>query len=721
MIRSRLTKVGVILPLLAACLFADSLSQAQTTPPGFTRFKHVRTAADDGAPDGLLRIAQTPDGYIWFAGDALYRFDGVSFERIDWPDSAGRRHASPSALMISKRGELWVGLRDTGGVAVYRRGELRDMHMLDPPRGLAAFAETPDGSVWASSMSLDKRLHRLRGSRWERVDETLRLPSGYIMDLVVARSGGLWVALSAENGQSGALAYLSPNATHFQNVPVRFSGRPKIALDPQGVLWASDATGTRMLFDASGMRVRKPVTFPPVPGVTRASMAFDHSGGLWGTTASAGIFRIDNVRPSRGASSGAVYRFGASHGLTSDTTYDPFVDREGNVWIATEGGIDQFRGAAAEQNAIVPADTEHGLALAGARDGSIYIGSRRTLFQVPPNGSAKPILKLRTDEVSMCAARGGGVWVIEPGRTMRLGERPQTSAAYPGGDAKIACAEDNTGRLWLALANGALLWRDGAGWHRAGGLLAKLKIWDLTTTLSGDLVLITPPDIAILRGNRLETVRLSATGIGTPWASMPGTRPGSSDLYVSGSAGLARLRGNQLQQLGEKRFPWITWIRTLQQAPDGHTWLFSRTGVYRVVTAQLEHAFDDPHAPLAYTKFDALDGLASTVQQGGFAGPQSAIGGDGRLWFLNRQGAAFFDPAKLQPNWQPPPVTIRSLTSGNQTWRDPDRVVLSPGTRNVDIAYAGLSFTVPQRVYFRYRLDGVDNGWVNAGARLRTH
>jgi hypothetical protein len=135
------------------------------------------------------------------------------------------------------------------------------------------------------------------------------------------------------------------------------------------------------------------------------------------------------------------------------------------------------------------------------------------------------------------------------------------------------------------------------------------------------------------------------------------------DLFVSGSAGLARMRGHQLRHLDERRFPWITWVRTMQQTADGKSWLFSRTGVYEVATADLDRAFDDPHAPLPVTKFDALDGLASTVQQGGFMGQQSAVGADGRLWFLNRQGAAFFDPAKLQPNRVPPPVTIRSLES----------------------------------------------------------
>jgi ligand-binding sensor domain-containing protein len=496
------------------------------------------------------------------------------------------------------------------------------------------------------------------------VDETLDLPPGYIMDLIPARDGRLWVALSAENGESGTLAFLEPNATRFQTVPVKLSGRPKIALDHSGALWISDATGTRMFLDSSGKRKQPAIGFPPVPGVTRAALAFDRGGGLWGTTGSVGIFYVAN--PAMPAA--PVSRFGAANGLTSDTSYMPFVDREGNVWITTESGIDQFRRAAAQQDPAVPADPEHGVSMARANDGSIYVGSRRTVFRIPANGPAAPVLKLGTDEISMCTARAGGVWIIEPrGQLILLqGTHAQRFPGYPGGEARIACAEDASGRLWLAVASGALLWRDASGWHRAGGALANLKIWDVMRTPAGDLGLVTPPDIAILHGGRLETISLKQAGIGTPWALMAGQ---GQDLFVSGSAGLARMRGHQLRHLDERRFPWITWVRTMQQTADGKSWLFSRTGVYEVATADLDRAFDDPHAPLPVTKFDALDGLASTVQQGGFMGQQSAVGADGRLWFLNRQGAAFFDPAKLQPNRVPPPVTIRSLESSGDMAR----------------------------------------------------
>ncbi|MFT3668938.1 MAG: triple tyrosine motif-containing protein [Pseudoxanthomonas sp.] len=718
MTRSRAASFCLALLLATGSLFNAPLSLAQMSPPGFEAYKHVRAAADDGAPDGLLRIAQTADGYLWFAGDALYRFDGATFEQVDWPEGSEKRHASPSALMAGKDGELWVGLRDSGGVAVYRDGVLRDMHMPDPPRGLAAFAQTPDGTIWTSSLGLDKRLQRLRGSRWERVDEQMKLPPGYLMDLVVARDGGLWVALSAEDGESGTLALLAPGADRFRIMEVRLSGRPKIALDRHGTLWASDASGTRMLFGPDGGPSKAGIVFPPVPGTSRAAFTFDHDGGLWGTTGAVGIFHVADPSSPRGTPAADVRRFGAVNGLSSDISYAPFVDRENNVWIATESGIDQFRRASAIQASAIPADPTQGLAMAKARDGSVYIASQGTLFHVPPGKEPTPIRALRSGDVSMCSAREGGVWLVERDQTLLLdGKQATVTAGYPGGEAMIACVEDGTGRLWLGLASGELQWHDGGGWHSAEGTLGKLNLWDLTTTPTGELALVVPPDVALLQGDRLETIRVAPTRIGTPWAMVAGNLPGSRDVFVSGSAGLARLRGGQLRQLDEKRFRWITWVRTLQQTADGETWLFNRTGVYKVATIDFDRAFDDPRAPLPYTKLDALDGLASTVQHGGFSGAQSVLAGDGRIWFLNRQGAAFLDPRHLPSNKLAPPVTIRSLASGGRTWRDPANLTLAAGTRTLDITYAGLSFTVPQRVRFMYRLEGVDEHWVEAGAR----
>lgn len=692
--------------LLAACLLAPIPLQAQVSPPGFGGLKHVRWGPDEGAPNGVFRITQTRDGYIWLAGDALYRFDGISFERIDWPADAARRRVEPTGLLAGRDGTLWVGLGGNGGVAMYRGGRLVDMHLPAPPASIGPMAQAPDGSIWVASGRFDTQLRRLRGGKWESIGEKLGRPEGAVMGLVIAPDSGVWIALTHQGGNSGALAYLAPGTTRFQLLPDRVSGRPRIALDPSGALWVSDGTGTRMVRDGHGRAPARAIQFPSAPNVRSATLSFDRQGGLWRTTAAIGISYI----PSAAGARATAYPFDAANGLTSDFSYESFVDREGSVWIATETGIDQFRRASATQELAIPADPVHGLALVGASDGSVYIESNDTLFRIAPGGAPRPILKLDGSNLSMCRARAGGIWIVQNARTLHIvGEHIETAPGFPGQGTSTYCAEDGQGRLWVAIFGEPLVWRDVGGWHHATGALAQQRVWDMIATPAGGIAFTGRPDFTTLEGDRL-TLR---KGFGTATMLAAGTR----DIFLSDDRGLVRLRDGKLTRLDQSRFPWLIWLRSLVQTARGETWLVARTGISRVATADLDRAFQDPDAPLPRTLFNSQDGLVSAAQHAGFAGLQSTVAGDGRVWFLNRQGAGYFDPATLKQNALPPPVTIRSLTSGGRSWRDPGSLTLPPGTRALDIAYAGLSLAVPQRVHFRYRLDGVDDGWVDAGTR----
>lgn len=696
--------IASALPLLLVATKAG----AQAPPPGFSAYKHVRWGADEGAPDGINQIVQTADGYLWLAGEYLYRFDGVSFERIDWPAASSVKRASPTGLMVSRTGELWVGLRGNGGVAVYRRGALHDMGMPDPPRTISDLVEAPDGTIWAASSMFDRQLRRLRHGRWESVGDALKLPDGAVMGLVFSPNGTFWVALTHRGGDSGALAYLAPGSSRFQTLPDKLSGRPHVALDPGGTLWVTDTTGTRMVVDAQGSPPARPVRLPATPGIRTASLAFAHDGGIWGTTASVGVFHVPAPLAPFPATN-TPPAFGAINGLTSDFTYNAFVDREGSIWIATEGGIDQFRRAAATQELSITADPIHGLSIAAASDGSVYVSSAQSLFRAAPGGQARRILALPPGDLSMCTARDGGIWIVQSGRLLRVhGDHAAPEPVHAPSQIPTSCAEDRRGRLWVALADQSLVWRDSRGWHTTTGALGQRRVWDLIATASGDLAFTDPPALAMLEGNRLTVMQ----GLGAPMLAA-----GIHDIFTSDSHGLVRIRDGRASRLAERRFPWVASLRGLVQTPRGETWMISRTAISRVATADLDRAFADPNAPLERRLFNAQDGLFSQTQHGGFSGSQVAVGGDGRAWFLNRQGAAWFDPARLARNTLEPPVRVRSLASNGRTWRDPESLILPAGTRALDITYAGLSLAVPQRVRFRYLLEGVDEHWVDAGAR----
>lgn len=696
--------------LLLAALLPSSPAQSQYARLGFGQFTHTRWTADDGAPVGIERIAQTPDGFLWLGTvDGLYRFDGVIFERIAPPAGSPMERAAVRSLMTSRSGELWVGFNQNGGVAVYRNGQLQDMRLPRPEPITSALAETPDGAIWASSET--RRLLRLRHGRWEELQDSLALPDQdgdvRILGLRVTPDGTLWV-LMAKHGTIGLISYLAAGGDRFQPMPGDFGPLVGATVDPQGRLWVSDDKGTRLLGGPGR------IAFPVVPGLSRATLAFDTQGGIWGTSASVGIFHIPDAAKARRTADDGVRRFTAADGLTSNVTFAAFSDREGNVWIATEQGLDQFRPASALVDSTISANLVKGFSMAQAADRTLYISSMQGVFHILPGRPPQRILDYHLDGI--CAAHDEGVWAFTDKQLLRFkAGRWETLPPPPGNDRTGICTEDRFRRLWITLGEeGRLMWRDARGaWHSPGPRALKSDWWDLITTPTGDLTFKTKGNFVRVIGNQQLVRKLSPPDSG----EVAMVSAGISDTFIGTANALLRMRDGKLARIDGSRFPWITELRWLVQTRRGETWLWRRDGMSRVKTSDLDRAFDDPRAPLARTLFDRNDGLTSGPQQVGIRNVQAGVDAEGRVWFLTRTGASFIDPARLRPNRLPPPVLIRSVTSGGAVYRDPVSLTLPPGTHTIDIAYTALSLSVPQRVRFRYRLEGVDDDWIDPGTR----
>ncbi|MET0247147.1 MAG: triple tyrosine motif-containing protein [Sphingomonas sp.] len=685
--------------------FPAQPAMAQSPAQGFNALKHVRWGPDEGAPTEPHRIVQTPDGYIWTSGANLHRFDGISFERIDWPADAPWKRVEANVMVVRRNGELWLGLNSKPAVAVYRGGRLIPAGMPRPPGPITAMAESPDGTMWFASRRLNSRLLRLRRGRWE----SLGLPPGQVLDMIASRDGSLWMTLG-HGGGPGTVAVLPPGALQFQVLPDRAGRIPTLAVDPNGAVWMSSSAGTRMLADATGKRQSHALVVPISAAIRNADISFDRDGGLWRTSRANGISYVPRALGARSPGDLQVHPFTALHGLSSDVTFNTLVDREGSVWISTDAGLDQFRAASATQEQAIPSAPTDGLAIAKATDGSVYILSGDKLFYIAPRAAPRLLTSLGNAAVAICPARGGGIWLVQPANAARIQATDvHRFQSYGGADLPVSCAEDRAGRLWVSLDAEKLIWRDDGGWHRSGGAIGKQRPWEISATRSGKIAFGSGTRLATLDGDRLTLREKYGT------ATMITTS--GDDVFVSDDGGLVRLRGDEIKRLDDKRFPWLIWLRAMVQTEGGETWLVAAGGIYRVATADLDRAFQDRRAPLPYRLFDRQDGLLSAAQHPGFKGTQIVEGGDGRIWFLNRQGAGYFEPAKLKPNPLAPPIAIRSLTSGGNRWRDPASLVLPAGTRALDIGYAGLSFIVPQRLHFRYQLEGVDTDWVDAGAR----
>jgi signal transduction histidine kinase len=151
-------------------------------------------------------------------------------------------------------------------------------------------------------------------------------------------------------------------------------------------------------------------------------------------------------------------------------------------------------------------------------------------------------------------------------------------------------------------------------------------------------------------------------------------------------------------------------------ATTGDTWLNGINGVIRISAGDLAAAFARPDRGLRYIAYDMKDGLPGVAQQDSDT-PTAVEGTDGRLWFVTSHGVAWLDPRHLVRNLVPPPVSIRSLITGDAEYRYPGSVSLTAGSSNLEIDFTALSLSIPQRVQFRYKLSGVDADWIDPGAR----
>ncbi len=199
--------LGLLLAVLAAPAAARDLS--------FDHFIHTKLEAKEGLPVQANSIVQTPDGYLWFGTpDGLYRYNGQSFEHMPVERRNGFTDAAIIEAIVTKRGELWLGLGQNSGVAVLRGGIVRQTNMPHPPPQVTHLLERTDGVIWAASSGKTKRLFRYVGGGWQQMDEVMAMPIGAVADLECDRQGTIWVSLAGPTGST--LAYLRAGSDRFE-------------------------------------------------------------------------------------------------------------------------------------------------------------------------------------------------------------------------------------------------------------------------------------------------------------------------------------------------------------------------------------------------------------------------------------------------------------------------------------------------------------------------
>jgi signal transduction histidine kinase/ligand-binding sensor domain-containing protein len=706
--------VSVVLIAGVLATLSSAMARAMDTDRTVGQLHHTAWTPKDGAPPNASTIVQTSDGWLWFGSTSgLYRFDGLRFERVEVPWHESRRSQVISALLPLETGELWIGHgRAFGGASVLKGG--RFTH-FDETKGFGedrvlAFEQDADGTLWAATAN---GLMHFDGERWSNTAGTWSFRDNRSVPIARDSNGVLWVAGATE------VFSLPRGSRSFEPSGVVTTSQATLVRSPDGRVWYADASSARLLSAQRGSDTGLK------EGTTRASspVLMDRDGNVWSATR-------QGLRRSRGDNDAQrVEAFTANNGLSGEIVNTILEDREGNLWTTTPGGVDRFRhtnisrlppslgappgvGLAAGDRGVVWMASQEGVGPAG--NGGIWRFDGG-LHHVQPKEIPSATAIHRDTRGSVWIGAPGGIWRYDGARFDKVIEPP----AAAGNDLVQALAVDATGDVWVAFVDSGLYRFHAGTWQRNGGLeeLPDIRPTIMTSDSSGRLWF----------GYRSNQLALIDQGRATLFGERDGLQIAtivaiSTGRYVlvGGDGGVGLVQAGRVRMLRLEDRPTLDPVVGIVETGNGDVWLNSWGGALRIAATDMKQFEQDARYGLSVEVFDAEDGYPGP-------GPMSrprpfpsmAAATDGRIWLVGQDGLAWIDPDRVRRNTVPPGVIVRSLRAdGSQQSLTPNGLQALPkDTRTVEIEYAGISHSHPERVQFRYRLEGIDKDWVHAGTR----
>jgi len=693
-----------VLPTLSVTLPAFLSVSAQQRDQTLSQLYHTTWTARDGAPADVQALAQTADGFLWLATPSgLFRFDGVRFELFDPREPVALPSMGVRSLLALPDGGLWIGYQ-FGGVSLIRGDAVRSFGEQDGlPRGtVRCLLRDSEGGIWAGTTG---GLARLEGERWRRVGPDEGLSGAPVTGMLADRSRRIWVT---EGDGTFVRAY---GAHRFErvgplgssNIGLRYTTTLQEA--PDGAIWLSSSIegGLRQLAPPAGVR-RDGAFHPRVEDA--GVLLIDRSGAFWLGHVRGGFerFWVDGSASER-----------MTQGLSGAGVSTWLEDREGNIWVGTIGGLDQFRRT--KLTRVEVPGSGNNFALAAADSGAVWVGlDEAPLVRVSERIEQFPEVPHPVDVAYR--DRQGGIWIGSPRGLWRSTGGRFAAISLPDVENRglQAVTLDGAGYLWISLAGRGVYQRAGKRWVPFGGReeLPREPAVVLTTDESGRTWFgYTGSRVAVLEG---DSVRLYTTKEGLSVGIVHAIYARGRHVWVGGEHGLALLTRGGIHPVIGRNGLQFRGISGIVETPDGEVWLHGAIGITRIPAGEVRRAAENPGYQVGLEHLDFHDGLTGTPAP---IRPQPSLiaGTDGRLWFATDLGIAWLDPKAIARNPTPPPVVIRRLTAGNTLYQIGRDLRLPVHTTALRIDYTALSLSIPERVRFRFQLIGSDTGWQDAGGR----
>lgn len=661
--------------------------------------------ADDGLPASAVNaVLQTRDGFLWLATFAgLVRYDGARFEVFNTGTTPQLRSSRFTTLFEDREGSLWAATEEQGVVRYRDRTFTAYTTAEGVPDNAEDFFYDPEGRLLLDSLN---GIAEWTGERFtSHSGPTPTKHNRSFMNVFRMPSGATW--------------YLDKTGYHkveqgrvSRSVPVH-EGRWMFE-DRRGRIWIEfEERGARFLLVIDAGKVRRFSSADGVPAFGTMKVFEDRDGTLWfGLRGNGGLLRFKD---------GAFTRYTTADGLPHNNVSRAFQDREGTVWVPTEGGLARLTNRVV--TAYAPADglaSDNTYPVYQDRQGTIWIGGWPGLTQYKdgvfravgdPGVSRELVTALFED-------RDGVLWIGMWGGLARL-----RNGVVDNFDAKLAgvvvraIAQDTTGDVWIGGGNvGLYRYSRGALHHftpddgPAGRTVLSILpranggLWigtDAGLTEYRDGVFTNYGAKDGLTGNNVRSLYEDRYGV--LWA-------GTYDT------GLFRFANGRFTRFTTRDGLFDNGAFQILEDARGNFWISGNSGIYRVARADLEQVAAGKARTVTAIPYGRRDGM-NTAECNGGTQPAGIRAADGRLWFPTQKGVAVIDADHLPINTLPPPVVLTGLTIDREPVPVPAAIEIRPDQVAFEINYAGLTYVQPELTRFRYKLEGLDADWVEAGNR----
>jgi signal transduction histidine kinase/ligand-binding sensor domain-containing protein/CheY-like chemotaxis protein len=701
-VRSRYARVAALIALFLPALHVSS---ARDRSIAFGQYVFSGWNSGSGLPHNTITsIAQTGDGYLWLGTPAgLARFDGMRFTIFNNRTTPQIASNSITTLIAAHDGGLWIGT-EHGGVLRYAEGSFRvpEWARQAPISRVTQLLEDSGGDLWIGTR---RGLYRVHGGTVAGIDG---LPQERIASLIEARNGAIWAGtLGAglrlvRNGKTvpfegskginddDVMALLEDHdgslwiGTDGGGVNRLKKGYVKVFSLQEGLLdkdvWAicDDRRGTLWLGTMGGGLARRRngtiESFTTGNGFSSdyvTALLQDREGNLWIGTRGGGLGRLREAD---------VRSLTEANGLSKNDVTTVYQDGAGDIWIGTEGGwLSRFRDGSVAPFGIKPPRAETITAMTQDAHGALWLATGDFgVYRRAENRFVTASGTLSRDINLICRRRNGELWAADyDGYAFRLGPGPDstlTIAERVDCAAPIRCMlESRDGSMWFGTDNNGL--------HRFKD--AALQHYSSSDGLADNNVL---------------SLHESTDGV----------------LWIGTSGGLSRFKDGRIASLSSADGLFDDNVCQVLDDAAGGLWMSSPRGIFAARQLELERFFARQSRTVNSYSYGIDEGLAT---------PDSCVEGqpgairarDGHLWFATRKGVAVIDPAHLKREPDAPPAVIESILADEKPLTPPYRV--GAGVRDVRIRFTSVALRAPERVRFRYKLEGYDSGWIDSAGR----